>query len=61
VMVSAVYRQSHFAIDVVAGAAAAPLLYYVVTPVLGRALAPAATRLSSPGVMGASGAAGPAG
>jgi hypothetical protein len=39
VMVSAVYRQSHFAIDCVVGAAAAGLLYYGVTPRLARALA----------------------
>jgi len=39
VMVSAVYRQSHFAIDVVAGAVVAAVLYYLITPRLERALA----------------------
>jgi hypothetical protein len=39
VMLSTVYRQSHFAIDSLVGAAAAIALYYGVTPLLRRALA----------------------
>jgi membrane-associated phospholipid phosphatase len=44
VMLSTVYRQSHFAIDSLVGAVGAVVLYFGVTPYLARLLAPAPPR-----------------